>query len=122
MIGYARNAVQRARLLSVVSSIWLIGKLSITTQVNIRSSRVNSTIDIGIYIPNDKDYFERLKAHSEEISDILGEEAEWREARKACRLLIIKPLETSAEANWPQAFDYYMHMAPLFKKVAKLEK
>lgn len=80
------------------------------------------TIDIGIYIPDDKEYFERMKPHSEEINEILGEEAEWREARKACRIVITKSLDTTEVTNWDKAFDWYLQMAPLFKKCAKLEK
>lgn len=80
------------------------------------------TIDCGLYIRDDKDLFERLKAHSEEIQNILGEDAEWREARKACRIIVSKPLNASDEAKWPEAFEWFIHMAPLIKKCAKLEK
>ncbi len=88
--------------------------------LNVQNNK--NTIDLGIYIPNNKDYFERLKTHSEEIQEILGEEAEWREARKACRILVTKPFNSDDKNNWVKAFEWYVHMAPLFKKVAKLEK
>lgn len=97
-----------------------IGMGACYLSLNVQSNK--GTIDIGIYIPNDKEYFERLKSHSEEINEILGEEAEWREARKACRIVITKPMDTSNQANWSKAFDWYLQMAPLFKKCAKLEK
>lgn len=97
-----------------------IGRSGFCISMNIQSNK--GTIDCGIYIRDDKDYFERLKSHSEEILDILGEEAEWREASKACRLLITKPFDISEQSNWPKAFDWLMKMAPLFKKCAKLEK
>jgi hypothetical protein len=96
-----------------------IGKTGTCISMNIQSNK--GTIDCGLYISNDKDYFERLKTHSEEVSEILGEEAEWREASKACRLLITKPIDITDSANWPKAFDWYIKMAPLFKKCAKLE-
>jgi hypothetical protein len=80
------------------------------------------TIDAGLYIRDNKDFFERLKSHSEEIQEILGEEAEWREARKDSRVMIIKSLDVTNPDNRENAFDFYMRMAPLFKKIAKLEK
>jgi len=97
-----------------------IGIGSCYLSLNVQNNK--GTADIGIYIPNDKEYFERLKAHSEEIQKILGEEAEWREARKACRIVITKPMDTTEHANWEKVFDWYIQMAPLFKKCAKLEK
>jgi hypothetical protein len=80
------------------------------------------TIDCGLYIRDDKDFFERLKTHSEEIYTILGEEAEWREARKDSRIMITKRLDVVNQSNWEKAFNWYLQMAPLFKKCAKLEK
>jgi len=90
--------------------------------VSLNAQLNKGTIDCGLYISDDKDYFERLKSHSEEILQILGEEAEWREANKACRLLITKSFDANNQANWPKAFDWFMQMATLFKKCAKLEK
>jgi hypothetical protein len=59
---------------------------------------------------------------SEEIYTILGEEAEWREARKDGRIMITKRLDVVNQSNWEKAFNWYLQMAPLFKKCAKLEK
>ena len=97
-----------------------IGMKNCYLSLNVQNNK--NTIDIGIYIPNDKDYFERMKTHSEEVSNILGEEAEWREARKACRIVVTKTFDSSNRNNWPKAFDWYIKMAPLFKQCAKLEK
>ena len=99
---------------------WSIGMGGVWVSQNVQRNR--GTIDIGIYIRNNKDYFERLKSHSEEILSILGEEAEWREAKKDSRIMITKQLDTQDQANWEKAFDWYLQMAPLFKKCAKLEK
>lgn len=97
-----------------------IGIGGVFISLNLQSNK--GTVDAGLYIRDDKDYFERLKSHSQEIMDILGEEAEWREASKACRLMITKPIDIANEANWTKAFDWFIQMAPLFKKCAKLEK
>lgn len=97
-----------------------IGIGGVFISLNIQSNK--GTVDAGLYIRDDKDYFERLKSHSEEIFEILGEEADWHEASKACRLLITKPIDITDNANWQKAFDWYIKMAPLFKKCAKLEK
>lgn len=80
------------------------------------------TIDAGLYIRDNKEFFERLKSHSEEIQEILGEEAEWREARKDSRIMIVKSMDVSTPANREKAFEFYMQVAPLFKKIAKLER
>lgn len=110
------------KLRSTHSCSWFdigLGLKNCYLSLNVQSNK--NTIDIGIYIPADKEFFERMKTHSEEIQAILGEEAEWREARKACRILITKPFDSTNKANWPKAFDWYIKMAPLFKKCAKLE-
>lgn len=97
-----------------------IGIGGIFISMNLQSNK--GTIDSGLYIRDDKDYFERLKSHSDEVHEILGEKAEWREASKACRVLITKPIDVSDKANWSKAFDWYIKMAPLLKECAKLEK
>lgn len=97
-----------------------IGIGGVIISMNVQPNK--GTIDCGLYIRDDKEFFERLKSHSEEILEILGEEAEWREAKKDSRIMITKSLDATEQANWPKAFDWYMQMAPLFKKCAKLEK
>ena len=92
------------------------------TIISLNAQFNKGTIDAGLYINDNKEFFERLKSHSEEIQEILGEEAEWREARKASRIMVIKSLDVSDPANREKAFAFYMRMAPLFKKIAKLEK
>lgn len=97
-----------------------IGIGGVIISMNVQPSR--GTIDCGLYISDNKMYFERLKSHSEEFLEILGEEAEWREANKACRIMITKSFDSSDQGNWEKAFDWYLKMAPLFRKCAKLEK
>lgn len=46
-------------------------------------------IGAEIYFSNDKEMFERFRAHSEEIEQELGVKAEWRTATKDCRILIL---------------------------------
>jgi len=97
-----------------------IGKGNCYLSMNVQTNK--GTADIGIYIPDDKPFFERLQSHSEEISKILGVEAEWREASKACRIVIMRNADTSDKSNWQEVFEWYLHFAPLLKQCAKLEK
>lgn len=97
-----------------------IGKSGLCISMNVQLNK--GTIDCGLYISDDKEYFERLKTHSEEITEILGDEAEWREARKACRIIFTKTIDTNDRNNWAEAFEWYVKTAPHFKKIAQMEK
>lgn len=97
-----------------------IGKGNRYLSLNVQTNK--GTVDIGIYIPDDKEYFERMKPHAEEISQMVGEGVEWREANKACRIVMTRNVDTSEKDNWPETFEWYMSMAHIFKKCAKLEE
>ena len=98
-----------------------IGKKNRHLSLNVHTNK--GTADIGIYIPDDKNFFEKLKKHSEEIAKKLaGEQLEWREATKACRIVITKSVDTSVKENWDSVFEWYIKMAPILKECAELEK
>ena len=95
-----------------------IGKSNCFISMNVQPSK--STVDIGIYIPDDKKYYATLAAQSEEIAAMFDCPLEWREASKACRILTTKSIDPTKEENLPIIFDWYIKLAPVFKKVTRL--
>ena len=95
-----------------------IGKSNCYISINVQPTK--STVDIGIYIPDDKKYYATLAAQSEEIAAMFDCSLEWREASKACRILTTKSIDPTKEENLPIIFDWYIKLAPIFKKVTRL--
>ena len=95
-----------------------IGKSNCYISMNVQPSK--STVDIGLYIPDDKKYYAELSAQSEEIAAMFDCQLEWREAQKACRILTTKTIDPTREENLPVIFDWYINLAHIFKKVARL--
>lgn len=65
-------------------------------------------IGAEIYFSNDKEMFERFRAHSEEIEQELGVKAEWRTATKDCRILILNDGDAKKGPDaWSTYFDWF---------------
>lgn len=79
-------------------------------------------VTAGIYINDDKEYYENLGDHAEEIEQILGEKVEWRTASKACRLLVHKDVDLSNRDNWEECYKWFISKAEPLKRVSKLGK
>ena len=94
--------------LSVGSSAFHIG-LTINTQTK--------SIGAEIYINDDKNIFEKLKTHEEEITDILNCKIEWREAEKACRVLIKTNINPCQDNNWNKAYEWLLEKSIAFKSI-----
>ena len=97
-----------------------VGKSNCHISLNVQPTK--GTVDIGIYIPDDKKYYAELGAYSEEIAKMFDGEIVWREASKACRIYIMKSIDSNNQTNWNTIFDWYIHLAPIFKKVTKMVK
>ena len=53
----------------------------------------------------------------------LGCEVEWREAAKACRIIVRKNINVKKQENWKSCFDWYLEKALIFKRiVGELDK
>ena len=77
-------------------------------------------IGTEIYIPNDKEIFQKFLSQKVEIEKILGDKAEWIEANKACRILVTHPaIFKNNESNWKEYFDWYIKMALKLKQISK---
>lgn len=95
-----------------------IGKRNCYIMFDVQPTK--STIDIGLYIPDDKKYFEELKSNSEKIEKIING-LEWRKASKACRLVLVKSIDVQDEDNWRTAFEWYLNLMPRFKQISNLQ-
>ncbi len=96
--------------LSVGSSSYHIG-LTVNTQ--------KKRLGAEIYIPDDKEKFAMFKEHANEIEQLVGSKIEWREATKATRIITLHSYDISNESNWPQAIEWLLNKAIVFKQIAK---
>lgn len=96
--------------LSVGSSSYHIG-LTVNTQ--------KKRLGAEIYIPDDKEKFAMFKEHANEIEQLVGSKVEWREATKATRIITLHSYDISYECNWPQAIEWLLNKAIVFKQIAK---
>lgn len=96
--------------LSVGSSSYHIG-LTVNTQ--------KKRLGAEIYIPDDKEKFAMFKEHANEIEQLVGSKVEWREATKATRIITLHSYDISNESNWPQAIEWLLCKAIVFKQIAK---
>ena len=96
--------------LSVGSSSYHIG-LTVNTQ--------KKRLGAEIYIPDDKGKFAMFKEHANEIEQLVGSKVEWREATKATRIITLHSYDISNESNWPQAIEWLLNKAIIFKQIAK---
>ena len=95
--------------LSIGSAAYHVG-LTINTQKPI--------IGAEIYIDDDKELFEQFKKYKEDISTLLNSQVEWREAKKACRILITTNINPRKRENWEKAYDWFLEKAIVFKEIA----
>ena len=97
-----------------------VGKSNCHIALNVQPTK--GTVDIGIYIDDDKKYYAELGEYSEEIASMFDGEIIWHEANKACRIYMMKSIDSNTQSNWNTIFDWYIQLAPIFKKVTKMVK
>ncbi|MBR6066412.1 MAG: DUF4268 domain-containing protein [Bacteroidales bacterium] len=95
--------------LSIGSSAYHIA-LTINTQ--------KRTISSEIYIPNDKDMFNKFKEYENEIAKMLDAKIDWKEADKACRILVTTKIDPLKKENWNNAYDWMLQKAIIYKEIA----
>lgn len=81
--------------LSVGTSAYHIG-LTVNTQ--------KKTIGCEIYINEDKEIFENFKQHKQDILNDFGLTLTFKEATKACRIIIVTPIDINNRTNWENAY------------------
>lgn len=101
--------------LSLGSSVYHVG---------LTANSQKKLIGTEIYINNNKEQFEKFKAHKDAIETELGMPLTWREASKDSRILAQHTGDFKGnEDQWNGFFDWYCEMALKFKCIAaKYEK
>lgn len=95
--------------LSVGNSNYHIS-LTVNTQKN--------KIGTGLYIIDNKDIFFAFKEKKDKIEEAIGEELEWIEADKACRILLTTNGNIKNDSSsWEPFFDWFREKAIKFKEV-----
>ena len=95
--------------LSVGTSFYFIS-LNINTQ--------KKKIDAGIYIPNDKELFQKFMDSKSVFEKALGAEVELRDAGKASRLLVSKSINVKDHSKWVEIANWFFEQAKVFKLIA----
>lgn len=72
-----------------------------------------------LYISDNKELYERLVGHKEEIEKDLGEKAEWMSlpGKKASRIKVSMPGDFENKANWENYFEWLLREAEKFHSV-----
>lgn len=92
---------------------------SSTYHLNLLVNTQKKLVGAEIYIPDDKEKFMLFKEHAQEIEEMMGGKIEWRDARKAARIVIYHSCDISDERKWEQTIDWLMGKAIKFKEVIK---
>lgn len=77
-------------------------------------------LGVDIYIDDNKDLFEKFKMQSTEIVKFLGMQVEWREAKKACRIISLTNGDIKKSTDsWESYFDWFCNAAIKYKEMSK---
>ncbi len=94
-----------------------LGTSSYYISLNINTQK--KQIDAGIYIPNDKGIFKKLKDNCQPFLDEISRDIQFRDAGKASRILLYKSINIKDKSKWPEAIDWMYETALKFKRTAK---
>lgn len=74
-------------------------------------------INAGLYIPDNKNIYNKLLENRAEIEKTLNAAVEWRNAKKASRFLISKSIDINNPTNWDEACNWLMDICIKVKYV-----
>ena len=94
-----------------------LGTSSYYISLNINTQK--KQIDAGIYIPNDKEFFKKLKDNCQPFIDEISGDIQFRDAGKASRILLYKSINIKDRTKWSEAIDWMFEMALKFKRTVK---
>lgn len=94
-----------------------LGTSSYFISLTINTQKRN--LSAGLYIPNDKALFQKMKDNSNLFEEGVGKDLEFREASKASRILMYKSMNIKDSTKWPEAIDWLFDTALRFKKTVK---
>lgn len=91
----------------------------ISLTVNTQKKRLG----VELYIYDNKELFTKLTTHKAEIESFLGMQAEWREAKKACRIITLKDGDIKQNVDsWQDTFAWLANTAISYKNmIAKFD-
>lgn len=93
-----------------------IGTSSYFISLNINTQK--KKVDVGIYIPNDKELFQKFIEAKALFEGALGQEIELRDAGKASRILISKAINVKDSSKWPEIANWFFEKSKVFKQLA----
>ena len=85
----------------------------------LEAKRQKREATIGIYIGDNKDFYNTLTNDKEAIEAKFEGSVIWKEANKAARLYLSKLLDLDNEESWQDVFKWYCENAILFKEIIK---
>lgn len=79
---------------------------------------VKEKLGCGIYIPNNRELFEKLKNNKDEIEKEIGLKLDWREPKIACRILVYyEDFNIEDNSKMGEYFEWLLNTALSFHKV-----
>ncbi len=74
---------------------------------------------VGLYIPDDKELYQRFLADKDAIEDALGDKATWKEASKSTRFFISIDIQMKDQSTWDSIFKWICDNAINVKNIVK---
>jgi hypothetical protein len=89
--------------------------------INLLQVRKDNNIIVEWYITDDKELYQKVYSHKEDIEADMGMALDWRELpdKKASRILVIHEADFDNKDKWPEQFEWMMDAALKMKKAFK---
>ena len=88
--------------------------------IGLTANTQKKRLGVEIYINDNKELFAKFKTQKEAIAEFLGMQVEWRDAKKASRILTFSNGDIMKGAlAWYPIFDWFIETAIKFKEMAK---
>lgn len=86
--------------------------------ISLLQLRKNDELAVEFYISDDKELFQKLYSHKDDIENSTNMFFDWRELpnKKASRILIARKFDLENKGEWSSQFDWLMDMAVKMKK------
>lgn len=89
--------------------------------IGVTQIRKTNSIGVELYINDDKELFNSIHNHKDDVEKIMGFALDWRELpeRKASRIIVEKLANLDDQAEWTEQFDYIKDVCVKMKKAFK---
>lgn len=89
--------------------------------ISLNITATKKTIDAGIYIPDNKEFYHQMLDHKDEIESSIGAKLTWREATKASRFINYEKINVSDKKTWPQCWEWHCQQClKIFNMISKV--